>query len=315
MFNVIDYYLNNTGYCYWPTKRMKNTYSIKDLENLTGIKAHTLRIWEKRYQILSPKRSSSNIRYYDVDDLRKILNINLLYGQGHKISKIALLNEHQIITEVQEVLTIQQSTQDQKYKTLLQSIIEMDIEAIENSLSILYDEMGMIDLYLNVIRPLLIRIGELWQLKTINIGHEHLFSNALRSFILSKTSALVSIKQLNKSVLILLLKNEQHELPILFYHYILKDIGWDCIYLGQDVPIHDLELVYHQTKPDMVLTSMISHTNIKQFQNRLDELLAIVPNHQLCLSGANVITHQSEIPNKVNVIYELSDIKKIFNEK
>ena len=225
---------------------METKYSIKDLENLTGIKAHTLRIWEKRYQILEPKRTETNIRYYNNDDLKKILNINLLNKGGFKISKIASLKDDEIKTKANNLLKDKNSSESKEINALTQSIIKLDTSEIEKILEKEYQEKGILRLYKETITPLLIRMGELWQLSTLNISHEHLFSNTLRKFIIVKTDEVKAEKQLNKSVLIFLTKGEHHEIPILFYNYFLKSFGWDSIYLGANVPTEDLRLAIIQ---------------------------------------------------------------------
>lgn len=294
---------------------MKNLYTIRDLENLSGIKAHTLRIWEKRYQVLVPKRSETNIRYYDLEDLKKILNIKILYTEGLKISEIAVLNEEQIIVKADELLQKNSNSTSKEFDFIIQSIIELDTDAIETTLEVLYQGMGMIELHVQIINPILIRIGELWQLNTINISHEHLFSNALRKLILSKTNNIVPLHPLKKKVILFLLPNEHHELPILFYQYILKSYGWNCIYLGENVPIRDFELAYIQIKPDFVLTSIISVVDYKTFSTRLTSLLEIIPMNKLCLTGSAAIEHSSQIPERIHVVQNLNDFKEIFKIK
>ena len=291
---------------------METKYSIKDLENLTGIKAHTLRIWEKRYQILEPKRTETNIRYYNNDDLKKILNINLLNKGGFKISKIASLKDDEIKTKANNLLKDKNSSESKEINALTQSIIKLDTSQIEKILEKEYQEKGILRLYKETITPLLIRMGELWQLSTLNISHEHLFSNTLRKFIIVKTDEVKAEKQLNKSVLIFLTKGEHHEIPILFYNYFLKSFGWDSIYLGANVPTEDLRLAIIQKNPDLVFTSMIINVTGDRFHRNLDSILEVIPEKKLCLSTTKPIKNKDELYPRLNSINSYDDFVKLF---
>ena len=291
---------------------METKYSIKDLENLTGIKAHTLRIWEKRYQILEPRRTETNIRYYNNDDLKKILNINLLNKGGFKISKIASLKDDEITTKANNLLEDKNASESKEINALIQSIIKLETSEIERILEKGYQEKGILRLYKETITPLLIRMGELWQLSTLNISHEHLFSNTLRKFIIVKTDEVKAEKQLNKSVLIFLTKGEHHEIPILFYNYFLKSFGWDSIYLGANVPTEDLRLAIIQKNPDLVFTSMIINVTGDRFHRNLDSILEIIPEKKLCLSTTKPIKNKDELYPRLNSINSYDDFVKLF---
>ena len=291
---------------------METIYSIKDLENITGIKAHTLRIWEKRYQILEPRRTETNIRYYNNDDLKKILNINLLNKGGFKISKIASLKDDEITTKANNLLEDKNASESKEINALIQSIIKLETSEIERILEKGYQEKGILRLYKETITPLLIRMGELWQLSTLNISHEHLFSNTLRKFIIVKTNEVKAEKQLNKSVLIFLTKGEHHEIPILFYNYFLKSFGWDSIYLGANVPTEDLRLAIIQKNPDLVFTSMIINVTGDRFHRNLDSILEIIPEKKLCLSTTKPIKNKDELYPRLNSINSYDDFVKLF---
>ena len=287
-------------------------YIIKDLENLTGIKAHTIRAWESRYGLLSPKRSDTNIRYYDDDDLKKILNVNLLYNNGHKISKIAKYESNEILELCSAIFKEKKSSGRDEIKRLTALTLEMDGEGIFKLLEELNASEGMVAMYQNVVRPYLVRIGELWQLNTFHIAHEHLFSNSIRNFLLGKIQILEP-KNYGKKAMLFLPEKEEHELSLLFYYYLLKEKGWDCIYLGQKVPVHEIDLAYTKTNPDVIITSVIKSTTSKQFNYIVSQLLNIVPEHKLYLSGSNVVTYHDLIPKNVNTIRSLSDFVNMIN--
>lgn len=291
----------------------KNTYLIKDLENLTGIKAHTIRIWEVRYNLLNPLRTATNIRQYSEEDLKKILNINLLYGNGYKISKIANLSETEMIHKASELIALNQKDTPIEIKNLMEAILKMNTDKMQLILNDVFNKRGIINLYEEVVTPVLIRIGELWQLSTINIAQEHIFSNALREFIITISNGLTK-PRVGKKVMLCLPEREEHELPLLFYQYLLRDKGWECFYLGQRVPFADIQKSYYKIEPDMVIASMIQSTTPKQFSYSLDKILSAVPPEKLCLSGCNTIAYYDQIPKAVSTIHCLSDFDKIFSK-
>ena len=291
----------------------KNTYLIKDLENLTGIKAHTIRIWELRHNLLNPNRNSTNIRQYSEEDLKKILNINLLYRNGFKISKIANLSETEIINKASELIELKQKDTPIEIKNLVLAILEMNSDKMHLILNDVFNERGLISLYQEIITPVLIKIGELWQLSTISIANEHIFSNTLREFIITRSKG-INRPRIGKKVILFLPEREEHELPLLFYQYLLLDKGWECFYLGQRVPIAEIEKFYYKIEPDMVITSMIQSTTPKQFSSSLEKILRTIPHEKLCLSGSNTVSYNDKIPKTVSTIHCLSDFVNIFSK-
>lgn len=302
MFNIQSILLN----------MKRNQYSIKDLENLTSIKAHTIRIWEQRYNLLQPKRTDTNIRYYEDDDLRKILNINLLYSNGFKISKIAKLSENEIRSESRKLIMEKSQVNDEMVDLLLMSIIELDENKTYGMLLYAFEEKSIEELYTDIIIPLLHKIGELWQLNTISIGHEHFFSNLLRAFFLAKTSELKIEKKVNKKVMMFLRPGEEHELSLLLYNFIFKREGWQVIYLGSNVPYKDLKLTYDQMNPDLILTSFIARTSKGDFQKILTKVLDNVPKEKMILSGYTSVMYKDLIPKEVSIIENQEDFENIF---
>ena len=289
-----------------------STYSIKDLENLTGIKAHTIRIWEQRYELLNPKRTETNIRYYDDTDLKKILNVNLLYNNGLKISKISKLSEDEIISEAKNLMEADDSG-NLAIEELMQAILELDEQKTQEILEKNYQQKGIITFYTDLVSPSLVKIGQLWQLNSLAISNEHFYSNLLRAFILGKTNDLTPKRDKNKKILLFLHEIEDHELTLLFYQYLLKDMGYDCVYLGANTPIEDVESTYFQINPDMVLTSMITNISSKKFKHIMDQLLDFIPNNKLCISGRNVITYDNLVPSDVKTITRFNHFVEIFS--
>lgn len=288
------------------------TYSIKNLEVLTGIKAHTIRIWEQRYNLLEPKRTETNIRYYDAEDLKKILNVSLLYNHGTKISKIAKLSEEEILENSKQIILNKYDDSDNSMEHLINATIAMDHQKIDEILNSTYNEKGMIRFYQELISPYLIRIGELWQLNAMSVAHEHFFSNILKGFVNTKISGLTPKRNKGKKVILFLHEDEEHEMSLLFYHYLLKDMGWECYYLGCNTPIPDFETAFAQTNPQMVITSFIKSIESKKFKSILNKITDIVPEEKLCLSGYSADVHTEFIPKKVNFIKKFNDFSELF---
>ena len=236
----------------------------------------------------------------------------MLYKNGYKISKIAILTEHKLIKEVSELIDKKNSKSlPIEINTLLTFSLSLDTNGVNNTLEDLYKKYGMISMYQNYIKVFLIRIGELWQLNTFQISHEHLFSNCLRNFLNNKISQ-IKKDQINKTALLFLPEKEEHEISLLFYKYLLVDKGWNCIYLGQKVPLKDFEAAYLQTSPDIVITSLIKSNSSKQFKNIVNKIVEIVPGQRIYLSGSNTIVYSKEIPKGISTIHSLTDFTKIF---
>ena len=291
----------------------KSQYSIKDLENLTDIKAHTIRIWEQRYGLLSPKRTDTNIRYYEDQDLKKLLNVNLLYTKGYKISKIAALSDEEILEKSKEIILNERKWDDDEVDVLLMGIIELDEDKILGILNRIYDENGIEHLFSRTIIPLLTKMGELWQLNSLSVGHEHFFSNLYRGFLLARTSDLTP-KKVNKKILMFLPPNEEHELSLLVYQYMFKREGWQVYYLGVSVPYEDLKISYDQIKPDLTLTSLIAKSSEKEFETIVKEISKVIPPKELVLSGGMSSMYKEKIPSGTRVIEGEKDLKSsLFN--
>jgi DNA-binding transcriptional MerR regulator len=283
-------------------------YSIKDLENFTNIKAHTLRIWEQRYNLLEPKRTDTNIRYYSDGDLKKILNINLLYSNGYKISKIAKLSEDEITNLATEILLAASENPSDHVEHFVKYIMELDELKIRKKLSELNSEMGMLKLYTQVMIPLLRKIGDLWQVDAISVSHEHFFSNILREFFITETSRLDPPKKIKGKVILFLHEREMHELSLLYYHYLLKIRGYECYYLGQNVPLKDLKVMVEHMKPDYVFTSIIAETDRAFFADFIKQLCSFILPRQIYMGGYQLVKYLDLLPEPIHQIQSDKDI-------
>ncbi|WP_338112983.1 MerR family transcriptional regulator [Zhouia amylolytica] len=219
----------------------KQTFSIKDLENLSGIKAHTIRIWEKRYNLLAPKRTETNIRFYTLDDLQKLLNISFLNQHGYKISKIAELSADKIPVLVREILNNDRSSDDYMNKFKM-AMINFDQSLFYTTYNNLLNQKSFREIFYKIFIPLLNEIGLLWQTNTISPAQEHFISNLIKQKILINTENLYQeAPSHNKTFVLYLPENEIHEIGLLYLNYEVNLHGYKSIYLGQTVPLKSLE--------------------------------------------------------------------------
>jgi DNA-binding transcriptional MerR regulator len=219
---------------------IKQDFTIKDLENISGIKAHTIRIWEKRYNLLEPKRTESNIRYYTPKDLTKLLNIVLLNKNNFKISKIAEMSEEDIIFKSRE-LAFETSTNDEAINAFKLSMFQFDKILFNNSYNTLLHRKTFREIFKDVFIPFLEHIGLLWHTETLLVAHEHFISNLIAQKIQINTENLqYNIKDTNKTYVLFLPENEIHELGLLYLNYELVLRGFHTVYLGQSLPLNNL---------------------------------------------------------------------------
>lgn len=231
MFNQLNKTMNN----------VKNKFSIKDLENLSGIKAHTIRIWEKRYNLLKPNRTESNIRFYDLHSLQKLLNITLLYNNGHKISKIAQIDEDKIPVVVREIVS-DSSVKSHAINAFKLSMINFDQSLFFTTYDHLISTRSFKEVFHEIFLPLLHELGLLWQTDTISPSHEHFITSLIKQKILINTEKVQQTVPITKDrVFVLYLpENEIHEIGLLYINYEIALNGYKSIYLGQTVPIDSL---------------------------------------------------------------------------
>jgi DNA-binding transcriptional MerR regulator len=285
-----------------------SNYSIKDLEQLSGIKAHTLRIWEQRYNLLKPKRTETNIRFYDDEDLKLILNVALLNDNGFKISKIAKMNVEDMKAEVLK-LTDRSFAYDDQIHSLIIAMVELDEDRFEKIISTNILKIGFEMSMLNIIYPFLSKIGVLWQTGSIHPGQEHFISNLVRQKLIVAIDGQLYTGG-GKKFLLFLPEGELHEISLLFSCYLLKSSGHKVIYLGQNTPREDLNSVYAAHKPDYLVTVITTSPSGPQVQDYLDYLSKRFNEAEILVSGYQIIGQDLEIPANVHIMHYLKDIKE-----
>lgn len=283
-------------------------YSIKDLEHLSGIKAHTLRVWEQRYQIVQPKRTDTNIRYYDDMDLKLILNISLLKEHGYKISNIAKMSREDMKEKVIFITDNSNKCPDQ-VQALTIAMIDLDEERFEKIISTSVIQSGFEKTMIQVIYPFLIRIGFLWQTGAVSPAQEHFISNLIRQKIIVAIDGQVVDSDTNVDKYMLFLpEGELHELSLLFSSYIIKSRGNKSIYLGQTLPFNDLVAANKIHEPQYILTIATTNPSQESIQEYLDKLGQAFPNQHLLLSGYQIVAQDLDIPENATVINKIEDL-------
>lgn len=261
---------------------IKNTFTIQDLEILTGIKAHTIRIWEKRYDILNPARLNRNIRMYDLSDLQKILNVSLLYNNNYKISKISKLTESQLAEETKS-FALNEFSNNYEINSLVISMYTFDEGLFQEIYSQQINKISFIEIFVHTYIPLLNHIGLLWQTDGIKPAHEHFISHLIYQKIALNIAALPKKEITNDQVNILFLPfGEIHDLGLMFLNYYLKSKGEKVIYLGKSIPFDNLFYLNSQVKKCTWINYFMIDKPIEEkldFLNSVEKLLAHTKNN------------------------------------
>lgn len=281
-----------------------NRFSIRDIENLTGIKAHTLRIWEQRYGILQPKRTPTNIRYYDADDLKLALRITLLNTYGYKISRIHRMSGDEMIAAIGDIrdkgFRIQAQTNE-----LLEAMLAMDTIRLEELLNKHINRHGIEASVEELIFRFLEKIGLMWLTDRLFPAQEHLVSNIIsRKIAVAIESLPTPDVTAGPSVLLFLPEGEVHDLALCYVHYLLRKYGKMPIYLGQNTPLKEAALVHNVRRPQYAYIHLTATTNDFDPVRYLSGLSNTLPGATVFVSGA--LLRSRRLPTLQNVRYLLS---------
>ncbi|WP_298368717.1 MerR family transcriptional regulator [uncultured Lutibacter sp.] len=294
---------------------IKTEFTIKDLENFSGIKAHTIRIWEKRYNLLTPNRTESNIRYYDIYNLQKLLNVSFLNNNGLKISKVADLPESKLNATVREIIS-KKGADSQASNTLKLAMLNFDENLFNVTYNNLIAQSSLRSVYKNVFLPFLNEIGMLWQVNSITPAHEHFITNLIKQkiFINIERLQLSSPTNFDKVFVLYLPMNEIHELGLLYLHFELLLHGYQSIYLGQSVPVsnlNDVQKVYNSICFVSYLTVEPSKISVSNYIENVSNTVLNGTQDELWLMGRKT----AEINDKVSLdkIKLFSSIEELLN--
>ncbi|WBX77125.1 MerR family transcriptional regulator [Tenacibaculum ovolyticum] len=270
---------------------IKNTFTIKDLENVSGVKAHTIRIWEKRYGLLSPERTDTNIRYYSSDNLQKLLNVVLLNTNNHKISKIAEMSNETIIVKARE-LAFKVAVDDEAINSFKLSMFQFDKVLFNNTYNKLLNKKTFREIFKDVFIPFLGHIGLLWQTDTLLPAHEHFISNLIAQKIQISTERLeYSVINSETTYVLFLPENEIHELGLMYLNYELVLRGNSTIYLGQSLPLSNLDYFFESDTKICFITSLTVQPYDDKIVSYFQEINDIIKGteHQLIAVGSKTL--------------------------
>jgi len=287
-------------------------YSIKDMEHLSGIKAHTIRIWEKRYGLLDPDRSDTNIRSYSDKDVRRILNVALLVKNGYKISAVALFDEQRLQLEV--IRINRNSTEpDKNIDQLLFLTVNLDTFGFETLMNLIISQNGFKKTIEQVVFPFFERIGILWQTGSIFTAHEHFVSNLIRNRLIREIGNFES-NESAKSVLFFLRNDEWHELGLLYFNYLAAEAGLRCVYLGQSLPFEDLSNLLTAQKYDFVCTSFIQAIEKAELEQYLANLSFVFNQNKILIAGRQIGLNKPRLPSNMVVVKNSNDFIRWITE-
>ncbi len=288
-------------------------YSIRDLEKLCGIKAHTIRIWEQRYGLIKPDRTETNIRFYRDADLNLLLNIVLLNRNGHKISKIAKMSKKEIVEKVSAISEVNLELGTQLDELTL-AMVEMNEYKFDRILTTNIQQLGFEQTMLQVIYPFLDKLSVFWLTGSINPIQENFITNFIRQKIIAAIDKeSVSWGQNIKKFLIYLPEGENQELSLLFMHYLLKSRGNWVIYLGQNIAVGDLFDACNIHKPDFIFTMITESFSMHPVQKYIDELSRSFKDCQILLSGYQVVTQNVQSTGNITVLSSLNETISFLN--
>jgi len=284
-----------------------NVFTIKDLENLSGIKAHTIRIWEQRYSFLKPCRTETNIRYYCSEELKRVLHISLLNKYGYKISQINKMSEQELKSRIFS-LSDTEARQEKLVNELIAHMIDLDTVSFERVLDGYVLGHGIDRAISQIIFPFLHRIGLLWLTNHIHPAQEHLVSNIIRQKLIVGIERAVPFRQTAPTVLLFLPEGEHHELGLLYVHYLLRAHGARVLYLGADIPLKDVAFVSKQKNPDYLYTHLTGITGSFNLEKFLSQASQSIPDTPLVISGQLVKTHLCKTPDSIHFKRSLPEV-------
>ena len=292
---------------------IKQDFTIKDLENISGIKAHTIRIWEKRYNLLVPKRTETNIRFYSNENLQKLLNIVLLNNNNFKISKIAKMSDEELILQSRE-MAFNSLNKDEAINSFKLAMFQFDKVLFNNTYNKLLLKMNFREVFKDVFIPFLDHIGLLWQTDTLIPAHEHFISNLIAQKIQLNTEKLqYTTSNSSKTYVLFLPENEIHELGLLFLNYELTLRGHNTIYLGQSLPFNNLDYFLKSENEFCFITSMTImpfDAKVEDYFKEIDASLKGLK-HQLFATGNKInLLNNLNFESNIKLYKSVSDLLK-----
>jgi DNA-binding transcriptional MerR regulator len=287
-----------------------SSYSIKDLEQVTGIKAHTIRIWEQRYHFLQPSRTETNIRSYSSEELKTILNVSLLNKYGFKISHIDKMSPDQI---EEKILSLNQldAIKERVVNVLIKEMVSLNMSAFEKQLDIYIGQKGVDKTITEIVFPFLERVGILWMTNHINPAQEHLATNLLRQKIILGIERLPAVSAQNKNVILFMPEGEYHEVGLLFVYFLLKQEGIYVNYLGANVPMRDLVYLTTVKKPNYVFCHLTSPSKVFKLDRFITQIGQVGTTNPVMLSGLFMKDYKGKLPENISLKKSLAEVVQL----
>lgn len=291
-----------------------NKFSIKDIETITGIKSHTIRVWEQRYNLLQTKRTDTNIRYYDDDDLRFLLNVSILNDSGIKISEIVKMSSDEIAQKVESLSEVENN-----YTCHIQSLVKYSLELNEEEFKKAFNQavkkIGFEQTMIQVTYPFLKKIGIMWQTGMINPAQEHFATNLIKQKLIV---AIFSVKPFEiegvKKFLLFLPENEYHEIALLFAYYMIKLHGHKVLYLGQSLSLNYVREVIDSYHPDYIFSILTNSMNHSEINESVRSFVKSFPNQTILLAGNALKDHKlDDLANVIN-LQDVADLLSFLNQ-
>jgi DNA-binding transcriptional MerR regulator len=289
-----------------------SSYTIKDLEQISGIKAHTIRIWEQRYQFLQPQRTETNIRSYSGEELKVILNVSLLNKYGFKISHIDKMSTSEI---EEKILGLNQmdAEKERVVNALIKDMVSLDMLSFERQLDNYIANKGIEKTITEIIFSFLERVGVLWITNHINPAQEHLASNLIRQKIILGIEKLPKMNPSGKLVVLFMPEGEYHEIGLLFVHFLLKSKGYNVDYLGTNVPLVDLKYLTEYKKVDYLyahITAPIKGFKMNKFMEQLTQINNKIP---VILTGQLMQEYKGPVAGHIRIMQSLSETMQLLS--
>lgn len=294
-------------------KLVKNLYTISDLENLSGIKAHTLRIWEQRYSLFNPQRSQGNIRYYTDADLKKLLNVTTLQRNGMAISKIGKLSEEELhgkLKEIYEEPTDNVHIHEDLQNAFLVACMEMNEASFHEHFHKAMEVLGQDTLFMQVLFPVLEKIGLLWNTSEIIPAQEHFITSLLKQKVSSLTDSLQWIPVPSKKVLLFTPETEFHDIGLMLMNLLLRKKGIQTVYLGQSVPSSNIQRSIEITKADALIISITIMSKPEEFNAYLQHLANLCNPTHIYLLCPKQVAPLLTLPNTVSLVKKPFELYK-----
>ncbi len=289
-----------------------SSYTIKDLEQISGIKAHTIRIWEQRYQFLQPQRTETNIRSYSGEELKVILNVSLLNKYGFKISHIDKMSAAEM---EEKILGLNQldAEKERVVNALIKDMVSLDMISFERQLDNYIANKGIEKTITEIIFSFLERVGVLWITNHINPAQEHLASNLIRQKIILGIEKLPKMNPSGKLVVLFMPEGEYHEIGLLFVHFLLKSKGYNVDYLGTNVPLVDLKYLTEYKKVDYLyahITAPIKGFKMNKFMEQLSQINTKIP---VILTGQMMQEYKGPVAGHIRIMQSLSETMELLS--